>query len=85
MARLKVERDWQAAHEIDGKPMWHDGTFRDWSPEQDEDHPFSRDDGVTISVADVDDGTWDALLDQAPVDHGDQHKHGDQQNQPERD
>lgn len=42
--------------------MWHDGTFQDWVAERDAAHPFPRDEGVTIVVGEVDDGTWDALV-----------------------
>lgn len=63
MARLGWKRRWDAAHETaDGRAMWHDGSFQEWSEKWSERFPFHRDDGVTITVSDRDDGSWDRLV-----------------------
>ena len=62
MARLAWQRAWGGTNAADGKAKYHDGTFRNWSTTYSESFPYSRDDGVVITVSDRDDGSWDALV-----------------------
>lgn len=70
MVRQMVQRQWERAH---GQLEWHDGTFTSWAKEYDAEHPFHRDDGVTITVSeDERDGDlWDRLLARSPESPGD--------------
>lgn len=58
MQRAALMRSWRDMHGGE----YHDGSFRRWSKEPSEEFRFHRDDGVTLTVADYDDGSWDALL-----------------------
>lgn len=56
MQRAAAERRWSSLHEA--RP-YHDGTFRSWRKEPDDQHPFRFDDGVTIWVTDGEDPSPD--------------------------
>ncbi|WP_370290238.1 hypothetical protein [Nocardioides sp.] len=54
----------QAAHQaryerLHEKAQWHNGIFTSWSERQTDEHPFHRDAGVRIGVAERDLHPWD--------------------------
>lgn len=71
MERDAANAKWAQLH--DARP-WHDGTFRNWAEKPSDQHPYHRDHGVTIGVAQSDLRPHDLFLtherwgpDQLPV------------------
>jgi hypothetical protein len=61
MEREAANAKWQRLHK---DQQWHDGTWKHWSAEPSDEHPYHRDHGVTIGVADRDLRPDDCFLSQ---------------------
>ncbi len=51
MEREAANAKWQALHDV---RQWHDGSWTSWAETRSAEHPYHRDHGVTIGVAETD-------------------------------